>query len=80
MEEIVVVGIRTSKGTYQGNDYDNRYLVYDISGTEGCEGACFAEIKVKAKNINGTINIGDTVEIVYDRFKNAYARVMQKGV
>lgn len=66
-----IVGIEKRSGVYEGRAYDNTilhctYMKQDATNTLGL---CVATFKVKSA-ICPTVNLGDSVDPLYDRFGN----------
>ena len=66
-----VVGLERKTGEYNGRAYDNTNVYCTYEG-EAINGVGVASYKIKTALFNQQpCKVGDSVEILYDRFRNA---------
>ena len=66
-----IIGIKVSKGIYEGNAYDNRILhcTYTEPNNTNVDGVLTAILQVKAACCP-PVTVGDCVDVLYDKYGN----------
>lgn len=74
-----VIGKQRKIGVYEGKEYDNTML-YVTAETPNVTGCFCTAVKAKTCYVPTNLELGDFVDVYYDRYGNAVAiNILKKG-